>query len=374
MARRFARIRWLAVLGAIVVMLGAGVQGAGALPIGLPSPPPQPPAGAPGGNGTCASTVRTVANPRSGATLPVSIFEPAGTAAAVLGGGKCDGPKRPAVFVAHGFGATDPSNYQALIDHLVGVGNVVVYAAFAADDHDGDGDTDRADLEESYRVVDDGIVAAVASTPRIDSSRTGWWGHSHGGGMVPWLVQQGAARGWGAKALWMSNVAPAYSQLIGASTIAVPPHTQSMTVAFAHDAFADKRLGIDIFESLLLPPQQKRHVMINSDLHGLPPLLAEHNAPTGAGSQVDAIDYLLWRSADLLEACAVSGRSCNEDFTAAGSWSDGAPVTPATVSAHPADSGPVPAILAECDALFGTGGAAPIDLNPRRDRCGPTHL
>lgn len=374
MTRSLALVRSLSILVAVVVMLGAGVQDARGLPIGPPSPPAQPAVGAAGGNGTCAVAVRTVANPRPGATQPVSIFEPSGPASAVLGGGKCDGPKRPVVFIAHGFGATDPSTYQGLIDHLVSVGNVVVYAAFEADDHDGDGDTDRSDLEESYRVVDDGIVAAVGVTPRIDTTRTGWWGHSHGGGMVPWLVQQGAARGWGTNALWMSSVAPAYSQLIGDGTIVVPPQTQSMTVAFQHDAFADKRLGIDIFESLLLPPAQKRHVMINSDVHGLPPLVAEHNAPTGSGSQVDGIDYLLWRYADLLEACAVAGRSCTDDLSAAGTWSDGTPVTPALVSAHPIDSGPAPAILAECDALFGTGGLDPIDLNPRRDRCGPTHL
>jgi hypothetical protein len=34
---------------------------------------------------------------------------------------------------------------------------------------------------------------------------------------------------------------------------------------------ADKRLGIDVFESPLLPAAQKRHVTINSDLHGYPP-------------------------------------------------------------------------------------------------------
>jgi hypothetical protein len=47
---------------------------------------------------------------------------------------------------------------------------------------------------------------------------------------------------------------------------------------------------------------------------------------------------------------------------------------PAVVSAHPVDSGPMPAILAECDSLFGTGILPAIDLNPRRARCGPAHL
>ena len=172
----------------------------------------------------------------------------------------------------------------------------------------------------------------------------------------------------------MSNVAPAYSQLIGDSTIAVPGNTQSMTVAFAQDAFADKRLGIDVFESLLLPATQKRHVMINSDLHGYPPLVAEHNAPTAASGKGDAIDFQLWRYADLLETCSLTGRSCNADLAPVGTWSDGVPVTAAVVSTHPVDSGPMPAVLAECDSLFGTGVLPAIDLNPRRARCGPAHI
>jgi len=373
MTRHLARISLLAI-GVTAALFAGGPGTASAGLLAVPTPPAQPPAGAPGGNGSCGVAVRSVANPRPGATLPVWIFEPTGSSTATVTGGRCDASKRPAVFVAHGFGATDPATYQALLDHLVSVGNVVVYAAYDAGDHDGDGDTDRSDLEESYRVVDEGIVAAVAATPRIDLARVGWWGHSHGGGMVPWLVQQGAARGWGTKALWMSNVAQAYSQLIGDATIAVPPRAQAMTVAFAQDALADKRLGIDVFESLLLPAAQKRHVMISTDLHGVPALVAEHNAPTAASGAGDAIDFQLWRYSDILETCALTGRSCDADLSTVGTWSDGVPVVPAVVSAHPVDSGPMPAVLAECDSLFGTGALDPIDLNPRRARCGPAHL
>ena len=132
-----------------------------------------------------------------------------------------------------------------------------------------------------------------------------------------------------------------------------------MTVAFEHDAFADKRLGIDVFESLLLPASQKRHVMINTDAHGIPPLVAEHNAPTAAAGQADAIDFLLWRYADLLETCALTGHAATPTSSIVGTWSDGTPTVRALVSPHPVDSGPMPAILAECDALFGTGGRRP---------------
>ena len=366
------RGRTIAVSVAFAAVLGVGSD-AVAAPLGLASPPPQPPAGVPGGNGHCGLTARSMSNPRPGATLPVWIFEPTGSAPATVAGGRCDTPKRPTVFVAHGFGSTDPASYRDLIDHLVSVGNVVVYPAYDAGDRDGDGDTDRLDLEESYRVVDAGIVAAVAATPRVDTSRVGWWGHSHGGGMISWLVQQGGARAWGTRSLWMSNVAQAFTQLVGTGTISVPARTQAMTIAFEHDGFADKRLGIDVFESLVLPPAQKRHVTINTDVHGQPPFIAEHGAPSAGDGQADAVDFLLWRYADLLETCALTRGSCDADLSAVGTWSDGVPIVPALVSPHPVDSGPMPAILAECDAGF-AGGAPPLDLNPRKERCGPSHL
>ena len=103
-------------------------------------------------------------------------------------------------------------------------------------------------------------------------------------------------------------------------------------------------------------------------------MLAEHGAPSAGDGQADAVDFVLWRYADLLETCALTRRNCDADLSTLGSWSDGTPVVPAQVSAHPVDSGLMPAVLAECDALTATGGAAPIDLNPRRDRCGPSRL
>jgi len=369
-----ASVRGLLCAAAFAALAMGGAP-AGALPlVGVATPPPQPAEGEPGGNGACGLAESSVVNPRPGATMPVHISTPTGADPAAQGGGRCDASKRPTVFLAHGFGLSDPASYRDLIEHLVSVGNIVVYPSYDVSDHDGDGDTDRADLEESYRVVDEGIVAAVGATPRIDTTRVGWWGHSHGGGMIPWLVQQGAARGWGSKALWMSNVAQAYSQLVGDGDITVPPNTQSMTVALEHDALADKRLGIDVYESLTLPPSQKRHVMINTDVHGQPPMLAEHGAPSAGDGQADAVDFLLWRYSDVLERCALTRRDCDLDLSTVGTWSDGVPVVRAEVSPHPVDSGPMPAILAECDALTASGAAPPLDLNPRRDRCGPAHL
>ena len=166
------------------------------------------------------------------------------------------------MFFAHGFGQTDPASYQVLINHLVSVGNVVVFPTYSVDDGS------RATLEESYRVVDAGYVEAVQQTPRVDIRRAGWWGHSHGGGMIPYLVQQGGARGWGKDARWMSIVAQAFTELVGDGDIAVPDNTEAMSVAMQHDALADNRLGNDVFRSLLLPQAHKRHVTVVSGTQG----------------------------------------------------------------------------------------------------------
>jgi hypothetical protein len=326
---------------------------------------PAPSLSAAGKQGECEMKARSIDNPRraEGAEpTKVWIYEPAGSAAASVTGGQCDDGTRPAVFLAHGFGQTDPTAYQELIRHFVSVGNVVVYPIYNVDDGE------RSTLEESNRVVDAGFVAAVQATPRIDTSRAGWWGHSHGGGMIPYLVQQGAARGWGKGGLWMSIVAQAYTQLVGAGDIPVPANTEEMTVAFHDDALADARLGIDVFKSLLLPTSQKRHVMLQSGASSSGPFAAEHGAPTGGnGTGVDAVDALLWRYADLLELCSLYDVGCDADLTTL-PMPDGPGEKHAVVSDDPVDAGPAPVVLAECDAGFGP------TLNPRIERCGETHL
>jgi hypothetical protein len=289
--------------------------------------------------------------------MAVWIFEPTGAAEASLTGGQCDDASRPAVFFAHGFGQTDPASYQVLINHLVSIGNVVVFPTYSVDDGS------RATLEESYRVVDAGYVEAVKQTPRLDTRRAGWWGHSHGGGMIPYLVQQGGTRAWGKDARWMSIVAQAFTELVGDGDIAVPDNTEAISVAMQHDALADNRLGNDVFKSLLLPPAQKRHVTVLSGTHEGRPFAAEHGGPTGGnGAGVDAVDTLIARYADLIELCGLFGQGCDADLTTL------AGETHAVVSADPVDVGPYPAVLAECDAGFGPS------LNVRMSRCGETRI
>jgi len=357
--------RLLAAAAAVTSLLLGGGIAASAAPVGVASQPGQPAHGF-GSNGPCHVKSRSFANPRhSGET--VYVYQPAGSAAAATGGA-CDGAERPMIVVAHGTSESDPTNFEGLITHLVTNGNVVVFPTHTQEN------SDKPSNYLAYRTVRDGMVAAVSRTPRADVSRLGFWGHSFGGGMVPYLVQQAAVRGWGSAALWMSIVAQADSQLVtkpGTRTVTVPPQTREMTVSMEDDQLADNRLGIDIFESLDLPYPQKVYVRLNSDAHGQPAIVADHTAPAGGnGSGIDTIDYALWRYADILETCAVEHRACGTGILPAlGTWSDGTPVTPALVAEHPVDTGPYPALLAECDAGYG-----PVLNSDRIEYCGPTHI
>ncbi|MFC8527184.1 alpha/beta hydrolase family protein [Nocardia sp. NPDC057227] len=367
------RSRWLYAVVGIVLMLGTQAQ-AHADPAS-PAAPASPPARdrMQVADEPCAVAVRQLPNPEMPAQ-PIFVYEPTGAAEAPLTGGRCESAARPAVVIAHGFSASDPGAYLGLIQHLVRAGNVVLYPTYPLG-------TTVQQFEDSYRRFDAGVVAALATT-RADTSRIGFWGHSFGGGMVPYLAQQAGARGWGSRGLWISMVAQAYSQLVGTGQVEVPANTRAMTIAFDQDNAADARLGIDIFRSLTVPADQKWHITVRADAHGQPALASDHTTPASFGpAGEDTYDFLLYRYADQLEGCAIGRIGCDLDLSTVGDWSDGTPIAPALVGADPVDVGPAPALVADCDG--GIAGGPPIatvgeqpllgGINPRWQNCGPTH-
>lgn len=359
-----SRTRLVATLMAVATVAATAVT-ATAAPVGVASQPGRPKSGF-GADGPCATTTRSFANPKW-SSEQVFVYQPTGSATAPTGG-RCGDRKRPTIVVAHGTEESDPATFQGLIDHLVSIGNVVIYPTHTMEA------SSKQSNYDAYHAVRDGMVAAIATTPRADTTRLGFWGHSFGGGMTPYLVKQAAARGWGRRSLWMSIVAQADSLLVttpGTRVITVPRWTREMTVSMEDDQMADNRLGIDVFESLNLPYPQKVYVRINTDVHGQPAIVAEHTAPAGsnADNNVDVVDYTVWRYADILESCALGRGGCRVNLSDLGRWSDGTPITPALVAEHPVDSGPYPALLAECDAGYG-----PILNDDRIAYCGATHL
>lgn len=339
--------RRLTVMAAAAVMAAVTVPAATAADPPL-LPPGRVPAGELGGAGPCTAGYRSTANPYMHA-FGVSVFVPVGDAAAPTGG-TCGDAARPLVVLAHGYAAMTPSWYAGLVEHLVSRGNVVVFPVYSVWYYP----------SNQYGTVDAGAVAGAAlAADRVDPARLGVVGHSFGGGMVPWLVQQAASRGWGATSLWMMQMAPFAAFGVGTGAIEIPAHARALVVNFDDDRVADARLGIEEFRAFTLAADHKAHVMLHREFRGDQRVDASHIAPNTLFwpfTQEDTIDFRgIWRNADVLQTCADTGTACDADLGDMGNWSDGVPFLRATVSTDPVDDGPYPA-FAECT----------IVVNPRR--------
>jgi hypothetical protein len=88
-------------------------------------------------------------------------------------------------------------------------------------------------------------------------------------------------------------------------------------------------------------------------------LNAQHTAPNSVIAPNDAIRFFgLYRVADALQSCALTGVGCDTDLRFMGNWSDGQPVTPAVSTDQPTDLGPT-GVFSDCRAT----------QNPRAATC-----
>jgi hypothetical protein len=117
----------------------------------------------------------------------------------------------------------------------------------------------------------------------------------------------------------------------------------TLTLVLASDR--DDRVGVDGPEALWaalgqIPASNKDYVLVRSDEHGTPPLVADHFLSlSGSGNPPDALDfYGAWKLLDALQACAVRRQDCRVALGGTaqqrfmGRWSDGVPVTPLQVT------------------------------------------
>ncbi len=287
--------------------------------------PPQPTPPALGSNGPCGRTDAQLTNPANPAN-PIYVAYPSGAAATPNLGGTCGDAARPVVFLVHGWLANSNALYEGVIDHFTRTGNVVVMATY--------GSGDLANVQGSADIEVAAIAAAVPQLQRVDLANVGLIGHSLGGGMLPYVTQHVAARGWGAEGLWLFSMAP--YQGIGSGPIALPAHTRAVVEAYDQDTLVDRNVGVDLFGRMSMPAGQKDHVTVRSSSRGGVNLTAQHTSPNSVISPDDAIKfYAIYRIGDILESCALTGRNCTGDLSSMGNWSDGTPVLPSVVTDSP---------------------------------------
>lgn len=331
-----------------------------------PHPPTQPTTGPGGADYRFAAVdARRVGIPPDGYWLFSPADERAGHAAAGTA-------SLPVVIFLHGVGALDPTDYRGWIDHLVRRGAYVVYPDFhptnplAAPWPSFVDNLSRAVLDARARLGD-----GAGSEPPPDWSRLAVVGHSLGGVMA---VAYAAAAADSATALPQPSVVvavqPGGCRGCGGLTneggvplvdlAAVGPQSRILVIAADADAVVGDRPARLIWRALTgVPLDRRAYVLLRSDRHGDPALVADHLlAQTGGpGSRTDALDwYGTWKLVDLATDCAYSGRPCADPLgnraaqQRMGTWSDGVPVAPALVGNDPASLPTPPATPATPDA------------------------
>jgi pimeloyl-ACP methyl ester carboxylesterase len=189
-----------------------------------------------------------------------------------------DAPRPPVANVVvflHGYRATDPVAYGGWIDHLVRMGNIVLYPVFEAE---------RGDPPEiSERHALDGVRAAIASLQQqgpVKPSFDGFSvvGHSFGGGMAVQFAAMAAANGLPQPKAVMA-VMPGWEggERYPADTLnRVPPSTYVLIVDGDSDQFASTRESSNIFRLVSQIPAERK-AMIRLVSGGA--AVADHYAP-----------------------------------------------------------------------------------------------
>ena len=294
-----------------------------------PTPPAQPTGSAPGSQGPCGKSTTSAPNQQFG-DQTVWLFQPSGTGVPRTGG-TCGDSQRPLVLVVHGwtFGspaAPDPHNTQ-VIDNLVSHGNIVVFANYHGPD---------MNSGAVYDEVDAGFAQAAGMTSRESTAHVGIWGHSYGGGMVPWLAQQAGARGWGSGSLWLGIQAPYFPLRVGANpgAITVPAGARAHVVNYEDDqvGYITDWASAEIYNRLALAAgTHKRHITIRSDNRNVAPCPcpADHFTVNQSAPVNHLMTYGAFRSWQVLSDCVRTGANCNANMASMGHWSDGQAVPPA---------------------------------------------
>ncbi len=205
--------------------------------------------------------------------------------------------------------------------------------------------------------------------PRPLLDRVAIVGHSLGAGMTPLMAARARELGLPEPKAIMS-VEPGWvgKEKYPADVLkGVPSNVLALIVMGSDDQFADSRDGDEVFKAMTqVPISHKRYLVMQSDAHGTPPLVADHSAPLSARDDigkplteketklrkvvdvfsgmvpgvVDALDYNgLWKIFDKLCDAAYAGRDITAvvpgDTWDMGRWSDGTPIKPWTVSSNP---------------------------------------
>jgi acetyl esterase/lipase len=343
-----------------------GLLADGVPPPASPTPPTPPVQAADGPGGVKASHAAVIKTSYGEGGTQYWLYEP-------------DQPKpatAPVIVFIHGWSAMNPAIYGAWIDHIVKRGNIVVFPRYQS-----------TILTPPHNFTPNVIASIQDAIKRLKNDpghvrpeldHVAAVGHSVGGLLVANVCALASESGLPPIRAVMStepgrtttNQGDTFVEL--ADMKKIPAETLLLAVAGDRDTLVGKTDALRIFrESVMVSPENKNFVLVVSDAHGTPSLIASHLAPvapdldydTSQGSairrplprvrgvMIDAMDYYcFWKLFDGLCDAAFYGTDRQyalgntPEQRYMGRWSDGTAVKelqitvglPVTAAADPA--------------------------------------
>ncbi|MHA2503054.1 MAG: hypothetical protein ACXAE3_09300 [Candidatus Kariarchaeaceae archaeon] len=273
----------------------------------------------------------------------------------------------PVVLLMHGYTGTDPSDYRNTVYQLASQGAVVIFVQWVSNvilegPYE---DADDVDIKASnaqyirYSMAWNAVSQSVDYLLSDDSPLTASMdlsylliiGHSMGAGMVPYIATQSVRQGWGDEMLILDMETPWFTGThpqAQSDFDLLPDHTLVNVATSADDHLTSPCIGVQGFEFFhaTLPENNLAFIIIPSDDHGFPRLIASHYLMTdrvndhltlwGYLKRVDAMTVMLVENANNNPISTTSYfLGGGEAMISQGEWSDGTPVAPLVYSQDP---------------------------------------
>jgi pimeloyl-ACP methyl ester carboxylesterase len=208
-----------------------------------------------------------------------------------------DSPKprtAPLIVFLHGWGGMNPLYYGAWIDHLVKRGNIVVYPRYQATLL-----TSMKDFTPNALIAIKDAISRLQSEQghvRPDLNKFATVGHSAGGLLAASVAALGDESRLPRVRAVMSvepGITEAPISIPLADLKKIPSDTLLLALAGDQDGLAgDTDAKRIYYESTRIPADNKDFIMLVSDTHGTPNLLAGHRAPTALDKDYDSGESL----------------------------------------------------------------------------------
>jgi alpha/beta hydrolase fold len=248
----------------------------------------------------------------------------------------------PLIVFNHGWSAFYPFYYKEWIVHLVRRGNIVVFPRYQLTPLIG---ARTATQNAMYAVHQAIALLQNGNHVSPDLERFAIVGHSLGGGITAEMAVLATEQG-----LPQPKAIMPVEPFVRLDTMmydfqGIPASTYLLVIVGENDTIVGNSSGKTIFTTAdQIPLDQKDYVILQTDRHGEPALIADHVAPLciPRGSSVNALDfYCTWKLFDALTDYAFYGS--HHDYCLGntpeqrfmGFWSDGVPVQELVVTDTP---------------------------------------